>query len=90
MHTKHPLRFGAIVGFLLAVLQMLLTVAFPPVGAVLRAPAMWLSRLCVTGLPSLREASGMVSLFFFIMQWFAVGLAIGLWLRHRNLKSGRQ
>ncbi len=78
------------VGFLLAVFQILLTVAFPLVGAVLRAPAMWLSRLCVMGLPSLREASAVVSVIIFIMQWFAAGLAIGLWLRYRNLKSVKQ
>jgi hypothetical protein len=78
------------VGFLLGVLQMLLTVAFPSIGAVLRAPAMWLSRLCVEGLPSLREAWPVVSIMIFVVQWFVVGLAIGLWLRHRNLKSVRQ
>lgn len=82
--------FGVMVGFLVAVFQILLTVAFPPIGAVLRAPAMWLSQLCVTEFPLLREASALVSVYIFIVQWFAVGLAIGLWLRHRNLKSGEQ
>ena len=51
---------------------------------------MWLSQLCVTGFPLLREASALVSVYIFLVQWVAVGLAIGLWLRHRNLKSGEQ
>ena len=79
------MRAGVFMGILVGVLTIPLAVVYPPAERALTAPATWLADTWHgSEFPPQGDAALMLPFLACIVQWFALGLIIGLVLRYRN------